>query len=293
MSDLRPVGLPAALWRLVMPDSLPAVTRSADPASSGPDWQVGQELWGELLSAGEGEALLLIDGHELTAYWPRAEVEPGSKLLVRVLAKTGGQWFLEPVTDEGGHAPRALPTATILTLLEQFGWDFNFSNVERLGQLLRGEKPGQRTVGEVVEEEFCPPNLDTWQEIFGFDPGPLAVAFFAWDPLPAGLFVSEEGARGARETGDEAPLSFVFALDLPALGQIEVVARGHGLKQSLLFVARQETVAVLEKRREEIKTLVEACGVEVTGLRMVAGAKPLLQLVNRDLVPYRRLDRRL
>lgn len=287
---MQRVGLPSLVWRLLEPPVAPTTpdTASAEPAL--PNWSVGQIITGQVLENLDGQVLVLIDGYRLRADWPGALQAPGMRVSLQVLGHKAGQWHLALITDE----QTARPGATLLLLLEQLNWPLTYKNVERLARFFSG-KPvmleADEEISALASGELCPPNLDVWQQLFGYEPGLLAAAFFTWQPFTCGLFVGEQADKqGVNEQAGE-PLSFVFVADLPRLGQVEVVGLGRWPEQAIVLVAQKETVMLLQKREQELIMLLRETGMQLTRLTLRATSKPLLNLLRSDMFAYRGVDR--
>lgn len=294
---MQRVDLPALVWRLSEPAATSA-TGAAPVVSALPNWHEGQMLVGQVVENLGGQVLVLIDGHRLRADWPGAPQVPGARVNLQVVGQAAGQWRLALLNHaQLGEVSRgALHAASLLELLTQLRWPLTYSNVERLARLVRGQPAAAETgatASAAASSELCPPNLDVWQQLCGFEPGLLAAAFFTWQPFTCGLFVEEKGEEHQAKQSEVSPLSFLFVVDLPRLGQIEVVGRGRWPEQSIVFVAQKETVTLLQKREAELIALLAETGMELSSLVLRATTKPLLNLLQPEMVPYRGLDRLL
>ncbi|NLW17850.1 MAG: hypothetical protein GX033_09505 [Firmicutes bacterium] len=282
---------PTLLWRLSEPIATPA-SDAAPAASEGPNWQVGQLLTGQVLANSEGQVWVLIDGHRLLAHWPGGAPAPGAQVEFQVVGQVQGQWQLTPLGAEKG----ILPTETLLSILEQLDWPLTYSNVERLARFFAGQTSLIDTDGPTTPQEsgeLCPPNLSVWQQLFGWEPGLLSAVFFTWQPFVCGLFVEEEGARARQEAGEQEPLSFLLVVDLPRLGQIEVLGWGQWPEQAIDLVAGKEPTRLLQKREAELLAILATTGMRLRRLTLRVSQEPLLILLRPQMVPYRGLDQRL
>ncbi len=293
---MQPIDLPALIWRLIEP--MTTTTDGASAPSGLPSWQVGQLLSGQVLENMDGQVLVLVDGHRLRAHWPGALPSPGMQVELKVVGQVRGQWHLALVDrgTAGGGSVAPGPGASLLAILELLDWPLTFSNVERLARSFAGQSSLLTLAASAPESEtgeLCPPNLQVWQQLLGWEPGLLSAVFFTWQPFICGLFVEEEG--GQRKTAQEEtePLSFLFAVDLPRLGQVEVVGRGCWPEQTVVFVARQDTALLLQKREAELIALLQGTGMILRQLTVIPAEKPLTKLLRPELVPYRGLDQRL
>lgn len=282
------IDLPALLWRLI--DPVAATAKDAAPAASGlPNWQVGQLLLGQVLENLDGQVLVLIDGHRLRADWPGVPQVAGAQVELKVIGQAAGQWRLALVTnDQFSEAS----TAALLAMLERMHWPLTYCNMERLARLFAGQSSAA-DADAPASRELCPANLDVWQQLFGYEPGLLSAVFFTWQPFICGLFVDEDSTKKEPRCEEMPPLSFLFVADLPYLGQVEVMGRGRWPEQSIVFVARKETVMLLQKRETELVTLLTEAGMELRGLSLRASESPLLELLRPEMVPYRGLNRRV
>ena len=293
------VDWPDLLWRLV--DDAPLVTAvpSAEVDVSGPDWAVGQLLQGQILASRDEQALLLVDGFQLWSVWPGEKPPVGQLLTLRVLGQTGGQWRLTRVQEEASSGTEM----TLLALLEQLDWPLTYDHVQRLLDLLRGKRSWQSARAKMAGEggaepqELCPPNRQVWQAAMGFEPHTLATAFFTWQPFPCGVLVEkkrrEQEADDDEGQPDPGPFCLLLVLQLPKLGQIEVVWRGMGAEQAVVFVAQEETARLLQKKEKELALLLRQQGIEVHDLSIHASAQPLVQVLPAAAFSYQGVDRQL
>lgn len=291
---MQRVDLPTLLWRLIDPSA--TITLDAAPvASRGPTWQAGQLLTGQVLDNLDGQVLVLIDGHRLRADWPGGAPQvPGARVQLQVIGQTAGQWRLAVLT--GAKADGLDASQALLAMLDSLDWPLTYSNAERLARFLAGHSQLVGTDQQVeasASDELCPPNIDIWQQLFGYEPGLLSAAFFTWHPFTCGLFVEEKGAGQKPNASDTEPLSFLFVADLPRLGQVEVMGRGRWPQQTIVFVARKETAQLLQKREAELIALLTSTGMELQNLTMRASESPLLKLLQPEMVSYRGLNQRL
>lgn len=290
---MQRIDLPAILWRLIAPAA--ATAKDAAPAASAlPNWQVGQLLLGQVLENLDGQVLVLIDGHRLRADWPGAPQVPGAQVELKVVGQTAGQWRLALVNDKQfSEASRStLHASSLLAMLERMQWPLTYRNVERLARLFAGQSSAADADAS-ASTELCPPNLEVWQQLFGCEPGLLSTVFFTWQPFVCGLFVEEDSTGKEPRYEEMPPLSFLIVVDLPHLGQVEVMGRGRWPEQTIVFVARKETVILLQKRETELVTLLAEAGIELCGLSLRASESPLLELLRPEMVPYRGLNHRL
>jgi hypothetical protein len=181
-------------------------------------------------------------------------------------------------------------------MLDRLNWPLTYSNAERLVHLLAGHSQlvGTDRQREMpASNELCPPNVEMWQQLFEYEPGPLVATFFTWQPFTCGLFVEEEPPRQELRSDAVEPMSFLFVADLPHLGQVEAMGRGHWPEQTIVFVARKETARLLQKRETELIALLTTTGMKLQGLTLRASESPLLNLLRPEMVAYRGLNRRL
>lgn len=82
-------------------------------------------------------------------------------------------------------------------------------------------------------------------------------------------------------------------VDLPRLGQVEVLGRGRWPEQTIVFVARKETALLLQKKEAELIALLSGTGMELRGLVVRPSELPLVKLLRPEMVPYRGLNQRL
>lgn len=293
---MQRIDLPALLWRLI--DPVTSTTTDGAGAPSGlPPWQVGQLLTGQVLENLDGQVLVLIDGHRLRAHWPGASPAPGAQVELQVVGQVRGQWHLALVKGSAGGANVGpAPASSLLAMLDQLDWPLTYNNVERLARSFAGHSSLLATDGFATTAEtgeLCPPNLQVWQQLFGWEPGLLSAVFFTWQPFVCGLFVEEEGQGPVGEQEEMDPLSFLFVVDLPRLGQVEVLGRGRWPEQTIVFVARKETALLLQKKEAELIALLSGTGMELRGLVVRPSELPLVKLLRPEMVPYRGLNQRL
>lgn len=293
---MQRLDLPPLVWHLMDPVAATTANDAAPAAPGLPQWQVGQLLVGQVLENLDGQVLALIDGHRLRADWPGPQQVPGARVAFRVVGQAAGQWRLAVVADEQFSevgSDGILSASSLLAILERLQWPLTYGNVKRLASLFAGQSSAAAADDAPASSELCPPNISVWQQLFGCEPGFLSTVFFTWQPFVCGLFVEEESAGRGAEYEEMAPVSFLFVVDLPHLGQVEVMGRGKWPEQTIVFVARKETVMFLQKKEAELVTLLTEAGMELCGLSLRASESPLLALLRPEMVPYRGLNRRL
>lgn len=252
-------------------------------------WIAGQLLEGQVLQA-QGERLLLaLADANIWVEWIQAPAPPpGTRLQLKVLGREGGRWFLRPQVES------AIPEGErLLWLLEQLDLPLSYRNVKYLSDLLAGKTPGPIGERATAAQELCPLNEDVWQQLCGFLPVSLTAAFFTWRPFSLALLVEEDKGGQSPPEQEGQGLKFLLALAMPYLGRVDVVVLGPWGRLSIIVVAREEIVTLLEKRKKELYALLQEMGGAPRELSFRCGDRPLVNLPRGDMVPYRGLDQRV
>lgn len=256
--------------------SLPGVAH-VQPVAPGAGWIAGKLLPAKIISVQDLSARLLIEGQEYVVTWPGdIPPAPGSSLVLRVLGFTQGLWRLELIS-EGSSAP----LISLLEVLERAGLPITYGNLLAVRRATRGGSVSRQAGHEGEEEVLCPWDKDLLQQLIGWE-GILAPAMLTVQPFPLGLF----GVSGGRndECTSEERQAWLLALELEALGQVEVIGQGEWPKQSLTVLAQEETVTFLKKREQEVIKLLTATGMVLEQLAYCNVDSGIVRLLKQDML---------
>lgn len=286
---MQRIDSPQLLGSLLETSTAPATITSISGPNL-PAWTAGQLLTGQVLENLDGQVVILIDGLRLLAEWPENVPPAGRQVQLRVLGKAENRWQLARVLPSVAQVPES--GAALLELLAQLDLRLSYQNVINLRHILHGRPTEIKPDAQSDAHVLCPPNVEVWQQVLGLVPVPLAAVFFTWQPFVCGLFIAEDhGKQIAGDPADEEAFNFLLTLDLPHLGQIEVIGRGDWPEQSLFFLARQETALLLQKTEERLIALLAKNGLKLRNLTVRSSDEPLLLLVRPEMLPRYHVDR--
>ncbi len=247
----------------------------------GAAWLPGRLLMAKVVSEG-GEARLLIAGQEYQVAWSgEAKPAPGSDIALRVIGMSQGKWLLELVKDSA-----AAPLISVLEVLERAGLPVTYRNLLSMHRRVSPEKLAS-PANNRQDDVLCPWDKGLLRQAIGYE-AVLTPAMLTVEPFPLGLFA----VRGEQEEAKspDKQQAWLLALQLDTLGQVEVLGQGEWPRQAVTFIAREETVSLLKKKEAETKQLLSTAGIVLRQLAYRPAAKPIVQLIESDLLTVSGFD---